>query len=617
MPIFELQSPDGKTFQVDAPDLQAAYNSLQMHLSSGGTTIAPKGGTATNVPPQTVRMPNGDLVNFPADMPKDQVRSLILSKFPNVAETAKSGPWDNYAPSRSDDGPWNNYARPGRSINFEGITHTFPGDATDAEISSALKNYGLPAGYKLDAPASNYGLPPGYKLDQPSTLRSAVNTFADISRGAGQGATLGWGDELNAAIAAPFEAGASYLGGSKYIDQSKSLKDRLVEAYSHRVNAIRNMDKAAQARSPIAYGTGEALGGLATAGTATKGAAAAATIPQLITRGAGEGAIYGGAYGAGTGEGTEQKIKQGIDGAGIGAVGGAVLGAVGGAVGARAANVPTTADLKAAKTAAYATARKTGGVVAAKDMQQFASDLNTQMTRAGINLGQHPNAYGALKTLVKNSKADSPLENVDLLRRNFLDAAMEGKRSDSRMAGKALEAIDTMMDNYPAGAEWKAARTANKLYEKSSTIDKLMEKAKSKAKNYSVSGMDNAIQTVFRNFAGKDSLMKRFTPEERAAINAVSDDGPTQTVLRKIGKLAPSSGVISNIVTIGSALTGHPYVAAGLVGTEAAKQAARLIRQRRANLASALVRNRGVRPTTQLGSSHRALIGALMPASQE
>ena len=226
MPIFELQSPDGKTFQVDAPDSQAAYNSLKLHLGSGGTTIAPKGETAVNVPPQTVRMPNGDLVNFPTDMPRDQVKSLILSKFPNAAETAKSGPWENYAPQRSDDGPWNNYARPGRSINFEGITHTFPGDATDAEISSALKNYGLPAGYKLDAPASNYGLPPGYKLDQPSTLRSAVNTFADMSRGAGQGATLGWGDEINAAMAAPFEAGASYLGGSKYIDQNKSLKDR-------------------------------------------------------------------------------------------------------------------------------------------------------------------------------------------------------------------------------------------------------------------------------------------------------------------------------------------------------------------------------------------------------
>jgi len=35
-----------------------------------------------------VTMPNGDLVSFPDDVPADQIRSLILQKFPDAAKTA-------------------------------------------------------------------------------------------------------------------------------------------------------------------------------------------------------------------------------------------------------------------------------------------------------------------------------------------------------------------------------------------------------------------------------------------------------------------------------------------------------------------------------------------------
>ena len=42
-----------------------------------------------------VAMPNGDQVQFPDDMPKEQIRSMILSKFPDAAKQAAAPPDDH------------------------------------------------------------------------------------------------------------------------------------------------------------------------------------------------------------------------------------------------------------------------------------------------------------------------------------------------------------------------------------------------------------------------------------------------------------------------------------------------------------------------------------------
>ena len=42
-----------------------------------------------------VAMPNGDQVQFPDDMPKEQIRSMILSKFPDAAKQAAGAPDDH------------------------------------------------------------------------------------------------------------------------------------------------------------------------------------------------------------------------------------------------------------------------------------------------------------------------------------------------------------------------------------------------------------------------------------------------------------------------------------------------------------------------------------------
>src|SRR6478609_5161150 len=47
-----------------------------------------------------VAMPNGDQVQFPDDMPKDQIRSLILSKFPDAGKQAEAKAPDDHGLAR-------------------------------------------------------------------------------------------------------------------------------------------------------------------------------------------------------------------------------------------------------------------------------------------------------------------------------------------------------------------------------------------------------------------------------------------------------------------------------------------------------------------------------------
>jgi hypothetical protein len=77
--------------------------------------------------PQHVRMPDGAVVQFPGDMPAEQIRSFIRSKFPKEAAEAE-------AAARAADG---SSATP-RIIQFEGRTIQVPADFTDDEVRPVL-----------------------------------------------------------------------------------------------------------------------------------------------------------------------------------------------------------------------------------------------------------------------------------------------------------------------------------------------------------------------------------------------------------------------------------------------------------------------------------------------
>jgi hypothetical protein len=153
------------------------------------------------------------------------------------------------------------------------------------------------------------------------------------------------------------------------------------------------------------------------------------------------------------------------------------------------------------------------------------------------------------------------------------------------------------------------ARDLWKRAKKTEIIDDLVASADLRSEaNFTQSGMEQALRRKLVNLADNPKALRTFTKEEQNAIKLAAKGGPTQNLLRFVGKLAPT-GVVSGGGSVGLGyLAGGPIgaVATPVVGGLARKGAEQLglrnIEQLRNRLAT------GNTPIPQV--STRGLIGA-------
>jgi hypothetical protein len=74
MPIFEIER-NGQSFEADAPDINTALSGLTNYLAM--QKPAPTAGPR----PQQIKAPNGDIVEFPADMPHDKISEVMARHY--------------------------------------------------------------------------------------------------------------------------------------------------------------------------------------------------------------------------------------------------------------------------------------------------------------------------------------------------------------------------------------------------------------------------------------------------------------------------------------------------------------------------------------------------------
>jgi hypothetical protein len=136
------------------------------------------------------------------------------------------------------------------------------------------------------------------------------STAAAVLRGAGQGLTMGFGDELGGAIGSMFSR----------------------KTYEQIRDEIRAADKAAQEAHPFAFGAGEIGGGIGSALIPGLGIARGAKLATTV----GKAALSGGIYGAGKSEGETAGdiIADAAKGAAVGGAAGAAGHAIAKGVGA-------------------------------------------------------------------------------------------------------------------------------------------------------------------------------------------------------------------------------------------------------------------------------------------
>lgn len=227
----------------------------------------------------------------------------------------------------------------------------------DENLAEDIKEEGeptLPAGFqvknKVAPPAPASALPPGFQVKPKAgatpTKRVDVGMGRSAALGALQGVTLGFGDEITAAI----DTATSKLPGVRYVverlakatgHQGPALDDPNL-TYEQRRDAYRNQNKEAQLANPGTYMAGQVAGSIAV----PVPGGAAKTVLGMAARGAG----VGGVAGLGTSEGKtwEDVLADTLKGAGTGAAVGGGLGAIGRGINVRT-SVADPKNLEAAE----------------------------------------------------------------------------------------------------------------------------------------------------------------------------------------------------------------------------------------------------------------------------
>lgn len=308
------------------------------------------------------------------------------------------------------------------------------------------------------------------------------------ARGALQGASLGFGDEIAAAI----DTGVSKIPGLRSLAQHLQPSDlpavdNPALTYEQRRDAYRQKNAAASKENPIAYGAGEVAGGLATSVVPVGGAVKGAGVLANAARGAEAGAVLGAASGLGSSEATSfsGQIRDALHGAAGGGIAGGVLGGVTGALGkaaagatervdryavsglAKGAKPGTRASIAEAAADVAAASREFGGLdklapdarkVAAKAAQSKVGNLSRQVygvadeIQGGVSV---PGVTSAMRAVEK--ELDSNPATKSLARRveqQIKDAAATwGDHSDAKVPAAEVRKFVTSLQKSISGAD--------------------------------------------------------------------------------------------------------------------------------------------------------------------
>lgn len=259
---------------------------------------------------------------------------------------------------------------------------------------------------------------------------------------------------------------------------------------------------------------------------------------------------------------------------------------------------PTIEELRTLKDEAYKRADESGIVVSGSSFEPVRKRIATELNTLGMDSTLHPDASAALKKVL-SAKGDMTLTQLETLRRVASDAKGSIKPADSMRASRIVNAIDDYIDNLKesdvvAGTAEKAAalkeaRGYNTRLMKAEEISTLIDRAGISAQGFSGSGFENALRVEFRGLAKNANRMRRFSPEEQAAIRKVAMGGPLENTLRYVGKLAPTGG-LSTMLNLGLvAGTGGGGLAVPIIGT-AGRMAATRMTMKNATAAEELMR---------------------------
>lgn len=211
------------------------------------------------------------------------------------------------------------------------------------------------------------------------------------------------------------------------------------------------------------------------------------------------------------------------------------------------AGAPSAEDLGQASGKLYDAADAAGVTFPQAEYGTFVKDVTAKLRAEGVDSVLHPKANRIVGILEETAGEAPDLQRLEILRKQFSDAAASTDAAERRLGVIGIEMVDDFVESGsgPVSGVLQEARNLWKRKRKSETISEAIENA-SLAKEGVEAGLRNQFSTLYRQ--RNKPKMRGFTSDEIAAIKAVAEGNMTANVLRRIGSLSGGTGSQRNML---------------------------------------------------------------------
>lgn len=614
--IFEVQGPNGKTYEVEAPDMETAASAASQMFQGGGQFDGAK--------PAADPAASGGFV----EIPLPDGRTARLPKGMSRAEMAEAL---NKLPGATPAQPAMEQRKLGLLLEAErrGI---LPADKK-ALLDEARRRGLVPGVEQPQAPGMGQRVKEFFLGDNDPNTQNLGEKIGTSLNKAGEAMTFGLiGDEASGAAAG---LGAAIAPGGQNFQQ----------AYEGRRDFERQQEAVLERDNP-GLALGAELGGAVAGAVTPLGAIGtlgrAASMPARVAASSAAGAGMAGTYGFTEGEGLENRGELAMDGAKLGALIGGVAPMVGAGVqrlaDRRASHVairdaakgaPTSAQLRAQGNAAYQ-AIDDANVQIRPEALARAREATLNNLRANTGFDELPGPSSltpnsartmqimgeAGERMAQEPTAALPFRSLDQIRRQAGAAAGNvANKTDARAGVEIIQGLDDMVRNLgPDDVVSGDLQTLQEVLPKARDIwsrmsrSQVVDDAIEAGQNNYLSGGSSGIRNQFARILRNDKLSRGFSEAEKAAMRRVVNGSMPEQILNLLGGGLGQLGQIG----AGFGLGGVPGAMAGAATAAVARKGSEALTSRNAEIVRALIANGGLQNLPVASDGMRRITEALL-----